>query len=50
MNIRDNFKCKHCNESSKDLERMNCCGEIVCKKHIDELLLQTTNDSLHFML
>ena len=48
MNIKDDFKCKHCNETFKDPVSLNCCGENICKKHIDDLLLQTTNASCMF--
>ena len=45
MNIKDDFKCSHCNQTFNDPISLNCCGENVCKKHIDELLPQTTNVS-----
>ena len=48
MNIKDDFKCKHCNETFNDPISLNCCGENVCKKHIDELLLKTENISCMF--
>jgi hypothetical protein len=43
MNIKDDFTCKHCKETFNDPVSLICCGENVCKKHIDDLLLQTTN-------
>ena len=48
MNIKDDFTCKHCNETFNDPISLNCCGENVCKKHIDDLLLQTENISCMF--
>ena len=48
MNIKDDFTCKHCNETFKDPVSLFCCGENVCKKHIDELLLQKENVSCMF--
>jgi len=36
MNIKEDFTCKHCNETFVDPVFLNCCGENICKKHIDE--------------
>ena len=43
MNIKDDFTCSHCKETYMDPVFLTCCGENVCKKHIDDLLLQTEN-------
>ena len=48
MNIKEDFRCKYCNETFNDPVSLFCCGENVCKKHIDELLLQTENISCMF--
>ena len=46
MNIKDEFTCKHCNETFKDPVSLICCGENVCKKHIDEKLLQKESNDI----
>ena len=48
MNIKDDFTCKHCKKTFLDPVFLTCCGENICKKHIDKLLLQTTNVSCMF--
>ena len=48
MNIKEDFRCKYCYETFEDPVSLFCCGENVCKKHIDELLLQTENISCMF--
>ena len=48
MNIKEDFRCKYCYETFNDPVSLFCCGENVCKKHIDELLLQTENISCMF--
>lgn len=46
MNIKEDFTCKLCKEIYKDPVFLNCCGENVCKMHIDELFeAQQTNVS-----
>jgi hypothetical protein len=37
MNIKDDFTCKHCNETFKEPVSLICCGENVCKTHIEQL-------------
>lgn len=44
MNIRDEFTCKYCNEIFDDPVSLNCCGENVCKAHIDHLFAQETKN------
>ena len=39
MNIIEELTCKHCHEIYDEPVTLNCCGDNVCKKHIDELLL-----------
>ena len=36
MNINEDFTCKHCKDTFVDPVFLNCCGENVCKKHIDK--------------
>ena len=38
MNIEEELKCKLCKEILNEPVSLNCCGENVCKKHIDEIL------------
>ena len=38
MNIIEELTCKHCHEIYDEPVTLNCCGDNVCKKHIDELL------------
>jgi hypothetical protein len=41
MNIREDITCKHCNEIFVDPVTLSCCGDSVCKKHINELFSNT---------
>ena len=42
MNITEILRCKYCNEIYNDPVTLNCCGGNICKKHIDELLSQSS--------
>jgi DNA repair exonuclease SbcCD ATPase subunit len=47
MNLEEDIKCAICKEILLDPVSLNCCGENVCKKHIDEILSkQPKNDML----
>ena len=38
MNINEQLTCKYCKEIYKEPLSLNCCGETICKCHIEELL------------
>ena len=38
MNINEQLTCKYCNEIFNEPVTLNCCGENICKRHIDEFL------------
>ena len=42
MNIKEELTCKHCNETYTQPIILNCCGENICKQHIDELVKSST--------
>ena len=37
MNLREQLTCKYCKEIFNEPISLNCCGENICKRHIDEL-------------
>ena len=37
MNIEKDISCKSCNQTYRDPIYLYCCGENICKTHIDEL-------------
>ena len=37
MNLKEKLTCKYCNEIFNEPVSLNCCGENICKRHIDEL-------------
>ena len=37
MNLREDITCKCCNDIFVDPVTLSCCGESVCKKHLDEI-------------
>ena len=39
MNIIEELTCKQCRQIYDEPVTLNCCGENVCKKHIEQLLL-----------
>lgn len=41
MNIREDITCKYCNDIFVDPVTLSCCGDSVCKKHINELFSNT---------
>ena len=36
MNIKEELTCKHCNETYTQPIILSCCGENICKQHLDE--------------
>ena len=46
MNIKEKLTCKYCKEIYKEPLSLNCCGESICKCHIEELL--SIDESNHF--
>jgi hypothetical protein len=38
MNMKEKLTCKYCNEIFRDPVSLNCCGETICRSHINELL------------
>ena len=43
MNIKEKLACSHCKKFLSDPVSLNCCGSNVCKRHIDELVIGSTN-------
>ena len=37
MNFKEELKCKYCHEIYTNPIALNCCGETICKPHIDEI-------------
>ena len=37
MNVKEELTCKHCKEIYQDPVILYCCGENMCKKHIDDI-------------
>ena len=37
MNLKEQLTCKYCNEIYNEPVSLNCCGENICKRHIDEI-------------
>ena len=37
MNIKERLTCKYCNNIYKDPITLTCCGDNLCKQHIEEL-------------
>ena len=37
MNVKEELTCKHCKKIYQDPVILVCCGEHLCKKHIDEI-------------
>ena len=46
MNLIEDLTCKHCKDIFIDPVTLNCCGENVCKKHIDETLSKPSSTTL----
>jgi hypothetical protein len=46
MNIKDTLTCNYCNEIYKCPVSLNCCGENLCKRHIDELISNDSSNKL----
>jgi hypothetical protein len=38
MDAKEKLTCKYCKEIYKEPISLNCCGENICKSHIEELL------------
>ena len=47
MNIKENLTCKYCNKVYNEPITLTCCGESMCKQHINELL--SIDDSNTFL-
>ena len=47
MNMKENLTCKCCNQVYKEPIILTCCGESMCKQHINELL--SIDDSNTFL-
>jgi hypothetical protein len=43
MNIKEELTCKYCNEVYKNPITLNCCGENICKQHVEELTSNNTS-------
>ena len=46
MNLEEDIKCAICKEILLDPVSLNCCGENVCKKHIDEILSKQAKNEI----
>ena len=38
MNIKEKLTCKYCNQIFKEPVTLTCCGDCLCKEHINDLL------------
>ena len=38
MNIKEDLTCKYCREIYKNPITLICCGDNICKQHIEELI------------
>jgi len=47
MNIKEKLTCTYCNEIYKDPTTLSCCGNNICKRHVEELM--SNNSSNKFM-
>ena len=47
LNIKKKLECKHCYQVYKEPIILTCCGESMCKQHINEL--QSIDDSNKFL-
>ena len=43
MNIKEELTCNYCNEVYTNPLTLNCCGENICKQHVEELTLNNTS-------
>ena len=48
MNIKEELTCKYCNEIYSNPIMLSCCGENICKQHIDELILLSSPNTNKF--
>ena len=46
MNVKETLTCKLCNEIYKHPVSLNCCGENICKRHIDGLISNNSSNKL----
>ena len=44
MNIEEDLTCKCCNEIFKNPITLNCCGDNICKHHIEQLITNSTSN------
>jgi hypothetical protein len=44
MNIKEKLTCVYCNEISKNPITLNCCGDSICKHHIEELVANSSSN------
>ena len=44
MNIKNELTCKHCNQIYNDPITLNCCGELICKHHIEEAISKNSSN------
>ena len=44
MNIKEELTCKYCNEIYINPIILSCCGENICKQHIDELISNSSSN------
>ena len=48
MNIIEELTCKLCHEIYDEPVTLNCCGENVCKKHIEQILSNKSSSEKGF--
>ena len=44
MNIKEKLTCSYCGEIFSHPVTLNCCGENICKQHIDELVRESSSN------
>ena len=43
MNIKEKLTCKYCNQIYKEPITLTCCGDNLCKRHIAELISNSSS-------
>jgi chromosome segregation ATPase len=44
LNIKKKLECKYCNEIYKQPITLVCCGNVICKQHVQELLSKSSSN------
>ena len=44
LNIKKKLECKHCNEIYKQPITLVCCGNVICKQHVQEFISNSSSN------